>query len=371
MFGIIMEKIAVIVPGIMGSSLMQQGQALWTDNIWDNYNRLSANPGLLAWTPGSPATATNIIEQFTLNPLPIQFCTYKSLLDALRQHHEYGINNRTYVFSYDWRQSIEDAALGLGTSISRTYNIPADNSQRQDPSSNYRFNMIGHSMGALIARIAIYNHYIHPANVESLIQIGAPLEGAACAFRPLYDEGRGALPGLELFYSRYAFLWRKRKAVMRALAETLRRTPGMCDLLPPQHQNYVWVRNPGQMINPLNDNVLDPTLKNDANNLHSQLAQSISMLSRENVRVETIYCTYFRKVTDQTYDAEKVTDQSGSLTYRVNGIRDSTNTGDGTVLETSATFSNCDVGVRRPVVGTKHAYMCCKRNVIQLIMSII
>lgn len=372
-----MENIAVIVPGLMGSSLIRHGQPLWTDDLWANYQLLTSNPSLLNWHHARPADNTKLIEAFRL---PIvgnnynEYCIYRELVRSLRQHHNYGVGDRILCFPYDWRQSIMETAIQLGRTINSRYGIASDREGRQKPDSSRRFHIIGHSLGALIARIAIYNHYIHPQNVAILIQVGPPLEGSPCAFKALFGEtGSQLLPYLSIFsLLRYSFRWKNLTPLYQILAKTLRTMPAVYELLPP-NTNYVWIKNKGRtMVNPLNDTVIDPNTRASVIALHNRLRDSINMIMNEGINVVTVYCGfYYRKKTDISYVAENIGPSSGPYTYKFDRRYSSTHYGDGTVLETSATFSGRDSATSQSVMNAEHREMCCNPNVVKHIINLI
>ncbi len=89
--------------------------------------------------------------------------------------HNLGLaQDRDYlVFAYDWRKRVPDTVQELSAFLQ-------ENVWNYNPLTQVQ--LVGHSLGGLIARIYTTDH---PLNIERLITIGAPHQGAVDAYKPL------------------------------------------------------------------------------------------------------------------------------------------------------------------------------------------
>src|SRR5262249_38059372 len=152
-----------------------------------NYRRLANNPAVLQYD-GRGATPVGILKSIRFGVPMLHKGVFRRLLMRLHAHAAF---QRVFEFPYDWRESISETARWLGSTLELafgTINRPSD----------VRFTLVTHSMGGLVARVALVDGHIHPDNVRTLVHIGTPLRGSASAFRSLHRE---ALPFL------YDFVW--------------------------------------------------------------------------------------------------------------------------------------------------------------------
>src|SRR5262249_34826573 len=148
------------------------------------------NPAILQYD-GRQATAVGILRELDFGRWSfIRKALFGRLLRWLRSHPAFRHQRGVQEFAYDWRESISNAARWLGSKLSLEFG------DVNRPSDKVRFSLITHSMGGLVARVAVTDGYVHPQNVRTIIHIGTPLRGSASAFRCLH---RDPLPFLDWF----------------------------------------------------------------------------------------------------------------------------------------------------------------------------
>jgi pimeloyl-ACP methyl ester carboxylesterase len=203
----------VVIPGILGSQLVNSKTR---EIVWPSAFR-SDEDGLSL--PVSPDLAANrddlqpskIVESLKLARITEVFI-YHELLRALQNFGGYqerdwsnpgpdGDHDSFYVFAYDWRLDNVTNAQNLIAKIEAlkaTLNRP-----------DLRFNIIGHSMGGLIARYAaeygasdLPPEGVEPVrtwdgakHINRILMFGTPNEGSADAFATLM-EGYSITEGL-------------------------------------------------------------------------------------------------------------------------------------------------------------------------------
>lgn len=170
-------RVAVVVPGIMGSTLFYEdgpGRAdeIWGENFRTNYGRLLDNPTLLRWN-GRPAGSSLLENVYPTKVMPFaKYRLWGGLLDYLRGHPEFGGDHSTLLYGYDWRQSLMESAERLGERLD-AHSEYLRSSSGEEPS--YVF--FAHSMGGLVVRIALALGVLEPHRVGTIVHIGSPLEG--------------------------------------------------------------------------------------------------------------------------------------------------------------------------------------------------
>src|SRR6516164_5280453 len=124
------ERIAVLVPGIMGSALAypsasDEQQDVWGDDLLNNYQRLFENPAIFCWT-GTPANATLIRRLYLTRRFPWpKLVLWERLANFFQNHREFG-TSRVVEFPYDWRAPLTDTALALAKTLSREIRTAVD-----------------------------------------------------------------------------------------------------------------------------------------------------------------------------------------------------------------------------------------------------
>jgi pimeloyl-ACP methyl ester carboxylesterase len=212
----------VIVPGILGSELVgADGRRLWLNLR----NALGHHDLSLPFAPVVGAAEDlrpgGLVGIGTMLPRVFGFTEYADLLDLLASagFHRHGrVGPRTcHVFTYDWRRDLAATARLLGQRLDAL----AD--QAGDP--DLRVNVIGHSMGGLVAR-----HYLRyggepgdgpvtwagTRRIRSLVLVATPNEGSIAALDAILNGSR-----VGLSYTTLA-------------ASVVARMPSIYQLLPPR-----------------------------------------------------------------------------------------------------------------------------------------
>ena len=348
------ERIVVLVPGILGSTLRDNaGGWIWSDNFYQNYKALLANPGLLSWK-GVRANA------HLLKTARFSFCNLMSLWGAVEGiSYPADISRRLY-FGYDWRQSNIDSAADLATTLTSVLNLPV--SEPPNGNEERRFTFIMHIMGGLVVRIAVAKRLIDPAWIDRLIHIGSPLYGAQAVFNTLFGGG-SILPLLSFLVT--ARRLKNRDAFFDFLQECLQTCPSVYELLPRKQIPYLHY----SMIerrNPLNENHLNAEFKGYAINAHTLLDEASAMLKSANVLSFTIHT--ISHPSRKTEIEFRVNAHSNG--YRVIEVTGKTAEGDGTVPRESA-CGDLTFDKPSPVYGVTHAAMCNDPSVGAILQSIL
>jgi hypothetical protein len=162
----------VVVPGILGSELLRpDGARAWLNvgNALGYYDlrlpmELPGGPGPAPLQPGG------LLGVDTVLPRLFGFTEYADLLRLLeaagfRRDAAEGRGLSYHVFTYDWRRDLVEAARRLGEALDRL----AD--ERGEPGR--RFNLIGHSMGGVVARYYLRYGGAEPAEGAPVTWAGA------------------------------------------------------------------------------------------------------------------------------------------------------------------------------------------------------
>jgi len=143
----------VILPGIMGSRLQRpDGTEAWLNvgNVF-GYHDLRLPPTLPLETSRDSLRPFGLIGVDAIIPRLFGFTEYSDLLGLLREagfhrnERETGTRGAIFhVFTYDWRRDLVESARRLGQYLDDLAVA------RREPDA--KFNIVGHSMGGLIAR---------------------------------------------------------------------------------------------------------------------------------------------------------------------------------------------------------------------------
>lgn len=157
----------IFIPGTKGSTLAVGGSTLWLrvrDLLGGGapfvYNGLGADP-------------TGLLTRLAIVPGIFEYKPYQKIVARL------ACGEGAYFYSYDWRRSPIDNAVGLGTLVDRVQNETG-----QKPS------IIAHSMGGLIT------HYYMKSNADKinrLVYVGVPFQPGVSF---LEDIDKGSPVGL-------------------------------------------------------------------------------------------------------------------------------------------------------------------------------
>jgi pimeloyl-ACP methyl ester carboxylesterase len=360
-----MDRVLIFIPGIMGSKLREPaaagGRPLWHEHVRQAVSQLVRDPSLLKWQPGSGLEPYEVLREVTVpfkKFFKVGICqrlskelTDMALIEQLFTYREY---------AYDWRQDITETARQLGEwfdQLGFTRNYKGEQQKEDSP----RIALVCHSMGGLVAAIAMKRGYINPENVYRYVTIGSPLAGAPAAFRGLYDLGY--LPGME--WMERAINWRwNRITSRRILLESLQSFASSYQLLPPQAEDFVELAG-GGTINPLARPVIPLDKRQAAQAAHHLLAGLETFLQKfPGLEYLFIYGDH-QSNTDYRFRArENAVDE----VYEGVTCRNKTD-GDGTVPVDSAALKKRRAHFRHPVAGAAHMSMCNDTRIIQAVKS--
>ncbi len=360
--------VAVVIPGIMGSCLeySQSGtaQPIWTESFLDNYKRLANNPSVFKYDERVSAAAPRVMKFFSLVNLPVvgpfwRTSLFGALFEYLKIHRDFNHSLGVVEFPYDWRESLLKTAQKLRISLNSSLKI-----QVQKPRQRVQLSIITHSMGGLVARVALVDKQLHPSNIRRIVHIAPPLLGSATAFRSLF--GGSALPFLNEFVT-FCHSRKNGRLALTNLQQVMASFPSMYQLMPPQSEKFLYVGQ-GQTINPLApaETVISKRYKEAGCAVHHRLLQSIKKIGDARLSTYTIYGANGELTTDEHYKVFIEKDKYEML----DPVPYLDEVGDGTVTSRSCRFDNRDSADFREVVGEKHAYMCDSKNVIAVLGTI-
>jgi pimeloyl-ACP methyl ester carboxylesterase len=216
----------VIVPGILGSQLRRpDGTQAWL-NLG---NAVGAHDLTLPLAASLQASRDDLLPGGLLGvdevlPRLFGFTEYADLLDLLaeagfrRDQRPRGSGPLCHVFTYDWRRDLVESARCLGETLDALANAIGD--------PGTRFNLVGHSMGGLVARYYLRFGGAEPApgapvawagarRVRNLVTVATPNGGSIPALDSILNGSRVGLSSATL--------------APRVVA----RCPSMYELLPP------------------------------------------------------------------------------------------------------------------------------------------
>jgi pimeloyl-ACP methyl ester carboxylesterase len=140
----------VLVPGILGSRLLRpDGTEAWLNlaNAFGHHD-LSLPLRLPLDASRDSLVASGLLGIDTALPRVFGFTEYADLVRTLEEggfhHGAKGAGPAYHVFAYDWRRDLVESARALGEALEGL----AEAMGRPDA----RFNLVGHSMGGLVAR---------------------------------------------------------------------------------------------------------------------------------------------------------------------------------------------------------------------------
>ena len=321
-----MQKVAVVVPGIMGSQLELNGEVIWPGSIWNligSYKKMKElmDPNLVA---------TDLIRNFSVSE------QYEGLIEDLQKC---GFSETTkpatlVICAYDWRKDNRESAKTLADRIDTA--VAANGG-----AANCEVSIIGHSMGGLISRYYLesgdFTGRPGIAAVKRLLTLGTPHRGSPLALC--------AAMGLEkrLFLSA--------DQVKQLVNDE--RYPALYQLMPPPGEPFVWnedkVSEYGEM------DVYDPTLAQAlglvAKNLQAakDFHAKLDMTKRPQYNGKPVRYFFFVGTRQTTISAVTLL-SIGASKYRLRRteLEDS---GDGTVPAWSGSIT----GVQGQPVGGEHS----------------
>lgn len=199
---------AVIVPGILGSQLQRpDGTVVWLNagNALGHHDlRLPARLPLSQCSDElSPGGLIGVDEVL---PRLFGFTEYADLLQLLedagfhRDARRGGGHGAVYhVFTYDWRRDLVESARRLGARLDGMAEARGD--------ENARFNVVGHSMGGLVARYYLRYGDAEPGGpvtwagakrIENLVLVATPSAGSVPSLDAVLNGNRVGLSSTTL-----------------------------------------------------------------------------------------------------------------------------------------------------------------------------
>jgi len=191
----------VVVPGIMGSGLQRaDGTRVWLS--WGNAvgsHELALPCVLPLCDSRDQLLASGLLGADALLPRLFGFTEYADLLELLQDagfERPIGAPNGKpsyHIFSYDWRRDLVESARALGRHLD-------DLAERMgDPEA--RFNLVGHSMGGLVARYYLRYGGAEPKEgapvtwagarrIENLVLVATPNGGSIASLDAIFHGHR-------------------------------------------------------------------------------------------------------------------------------------------------------------------------------------
>ena len=230
-------------------SFLEKRQAAQLGLLPARINPIIIVPGLLGTWPPAPAPLGRI------DPVG---GVYANLLDGLRTLG-YVRNVSLFVFPYDWRLSIVDAAHKLDAEIQRIRNLPTLKAGERSPVAvDYNLvDLLGHSLGGLVARAYVQaDHYKN--DVARLLTVAMPHKGLMAAYYA-WEGGDSSYIGVPVEAARsmvslieareMSTLWKRAHTTYRVVRKQIQadlynylttRTHSIRDLLPTSAEQYLY-----------------------------------------------------------------------------------------------------------------------------------
>ena len=313
-----MKEAIILIPGIMGSELKDNGEVIWPGKVWELKSPYSHMESLRK----PDLEVSDIIRDY---PFQKQ---YADLIEALNKGgFEEGENGTLRVCPYDWRKDNAIAADGLADVLDDFVLSLGD---------DCAITLLAHSMGGLVARYYLesnlYSKRSGFAKVSTLITMGTPHKGAPMAL--------AAAVGME----KRAFL---NASQVQEIANNVN-FPSLYQLLPPRGEPFAWNRQPEARYSHVDiyEETIAKALKLSLENLRSaEMFHEKLALSQKPANVRYFFFAGTQYKTTSSVQIESTAD--GRLTL-IKDERD--DAGDGTVPFWSGTQS----GIQTEAVGESH-----------------
>jgi hypothetical protein len=358
-------RVAVLVPGIMGSSLYYRRadgarDYIWTEDFHRNYNKLVAHSPALTWT--GAVAAGELIEtvRFTRLQLPVDL--WAGVLGVLRRYPDFSSANHVLKIGYDWRQSIVESSQAVQKSMGTHLAEHFSDSAQGEP----KLTFLTHSMGGLVVRAALGTGAISPTSVDRIVHIGSPLEGAPDAFYAAYKGCR--LPFLK------AHAWIRGKNTAQfwdALRGSIQTFPSVYQLMPFPGNDFLSCL-PSSRFNPMDPmrtSYLPRHHVQSARDFHALMDDANTVIRDHSIDVFTIVTSSHNH--DRTDVAYLVREIAGPVAgYEILDVIGTTSLGDGTVLADSAR-GDPSTSVAMPVVNVAHRKMCNSKDVAAVLPAVL
>ena len=366
-----MQTIPVVVPGIMGSTLKydhldeNSPLTLWSENIRENYDRLIHNAGTLKWN-GNRAKA-ELIEYFTFSlPIPILGCAFplkravvwERTLSWMRTHPMFK-DEVMVLFGYDWRASLLETSRELAE---RLAHASGDRVSTPWSPPKPKFTIFTHSMGGIVALLAIGQGLLHPTRIDRIVFIGSPLRGAPSAFSSAYESVQ-----LPLFREIFGlFHWNNLTLFYKNLLESIRTFPSIYSLFPSEEIPYLYY-GPSSRSNPLREEAMPLKEREICLETHRTIANGVRLLELEEVAAHTVYTEVnSHRKTDLEF---RVRPGGPGYGYAIIETISLTSLGDGTVPSDSA--CGPPYFKRQTVNNVDHAFLCNDEKVVECLTTLI
>jgi hypothetical protein len=349
-----MARMAVLIPGIMGSSLRYddgtgQHRILWDKDFRTNYANLLRDPKLLAWT-GKTAHACLLREAHAGWIYP-KYKLWNRTIDFLDRHQDF--QNAQLHFGYDWRQSLLGTADILCARLSTEIgdDVAKSSSNRSAP----RFVMIAHSMGGVLVRVALGLQKLHPSWLDRLFVIGAPLRGAPQALHSLY----GDISPLPLLVTLIRLLrGPNQQRFLEYFRECMQSFPSAYQLLPHIDCWYLYYGS-NDRRNALQEGNIPEVHREHAREAHEATRGGAAILERAGIPVFCLFTkVHFQEQTELEYRVHP-----RPMGYAIDEVLARTDYGDGTVPMESARDTVTHATLL-DLVSVTHATMCNDRKVV-------
>jgi hypothetical protein len=359
------RRIAVIVPGMMGSTLTGwRGRVLWEEDMRANYRRILAKPSYIGRPAGGKPARGKVMKQFRFSVFKTDVWTrvYDEILAPCFPRPDDRIE-----FGYDWRDDIVRSARLLVETVARRLRMGQSGLRSERPDGAPTLVFFTHSLGSHVVRAALGSEELHSTWIDRLIHVAPALEGTPLMFRALYEKT--TLPLLrELLWLRYLPNGRK---YHRELLKAIRTFPSAFQSLPPPPLRYVRMSRTkgGRPVNPLTGTCIPYAMRAHAAQAHALLHKASSIIVRDDVLAYSVYTDphlHLGKKTEIQYVATSRRNQRKACRYEIDKVLRRTPSGDGVVPASSA--SPAETGSTK-VKNADHIVMCDHPKVVTAVKA--
>ena len=358
-----MPRIAVVIPGIMGSELWTSSpgsgrQDIWSADMRATYTSILQGNFLLHWS--GQAAEAKVLRDIRFPPIPGAVLTVWGKIEKyLDAHGEFSKQDGQVWFGYDWRDSLINTARRLKLALDRSSG--EDVSVPPPIGSETKFQFFAHSMGGLVLRTAVGERVLHPSWIDRIFYIGSPLRGSPEAFNKLYGKDL-PLPYIKTIFQLIA--WKNKQQFINELRKALRTFPSVYQLLPQSDWAYIH-ESPFRDCNPLKEDVINRSNQEYARQVHEAATRGKTVLEQENVNWFAICVTsHSKRPTDVFYQTRACQDE-----YEIISVLNAIDEGDGVVPLYSASDCYTSSPPRLAVVGVDHGKLCDADSVVALLRT--
>jgi pimeloyl-ACP methyl ester carboxylesterase len=337
-----MTKVAILVPGIMGSRLELNGELIWPGSLLSLIGPYKKMDKLLAPDLDFP----DVIRDFSISE------QYDAIIDDLARcgFRESDNPPTMYVCPYDWRKDNAESAETLAAKISEV-------AAAHGGPANCEISIIAHSMGGLIGRYYLESGKFKDrsgfGSVKRLLTLGTPHRGAPLALL--------AALGMEkrLFLSA--------EQVHRLVSDT--RFPALYQLMPPPGEPFVWNEDRSSEYSAMD--VYEPPLITALGLIEENLEKArkfhakLDMTKRPDYDGKPVRYFFFVGTRQKTVSGVSLLPPIGGGKYRARRM-ELEDAGDGTV----PIWSGSITGVQGQPVGGEHSTIY-KNDLLRRTMGIL